>query len=288
MEVGGVTPAVNQYHVAVGLGDTVQHNISQVKAFCAAAVPPIGLEAFSTLSSGCMGLPTVQSIAVAHNVSAAMVCLRWIVQQGMSVVVSSDEARFDREDLLAASTGSPFVLSDAEMVRLSALRAPAAAPQRQRLHSDDDQAALSPCTGNSTGLASGDCAVWRAVWDSLHGRSWNFCSLPAYRDDPCHCHWATARADCFGHIECSAGGSGGDKRIIGVVALNNNLTGQLPDALFQLPELQTVWIHEGGGIGAGALAGHSPARWQAQSCYAGSRWTTTIFTVQSRQRWGAC
>jgi len=156
MEVGGVTPAVNQYRVAVGLGDTVQHNISQVKAFCAAAVPPIGLEAFSTLSSGCMGLPTVQSIAVAHNVSAAMVCLRWIVQQGMSVVVSSDEARFDREDLLAASTGSPFVLSDAEMVRLSALRAPAAAPQRQRLHS---ALVTRPASPRGTARCGGLCGT---------------------------------------------------------------------------------------------------------------------------------
>jgi diketogulonate reductase-like aldo/keto reductase len=122
MDMAGVTPIVNQYHIAVGLADTVHHNITRVKSFCSSVAPPIHLEAFSTLSGGCMELATVRSIAEVHNVSAAMVCLRWIVQQNMTVAVSSDETAFDREDLAAASTtNARLVLSDEEMSKLSAL-----------------------------------------------------------------------------------------------------------------------------------------------------------------------
>lgn len=125
VKMGGITPSVNQYHVAVGLGDTARHSVMQVKAYCSSATPPIQLQAFSTLSGGCMELPVVRSIAAAHgsNISAAMVCLRWVVQQGMLVAVSSDEAEFDREDLVAATTDT-LVLTDAEMAHLSALGSP--------------------------------------------------------------------------------------------------------------------------------------------------------------------
>ena len=162
--MGGVTPRVNQYHIAVGLADTARHNITAVKAYSNSASPPIRLEAFSTLSGGCMELPAVRSIAAAHNVSAAMVCLRWIVQQNMSAAVSSDEALYDREDLLAAGGDGLLALSAAEMAQLSALSDPSSAAARSSQLDDDTASPCSEAASESAPQGRGTLSFAAAVF----------------------------------------------------------------------------------------------------------------------------
>ena len=63
-------------------------------------------------------IPAVKKIAQAHGVSAAQVCLRWIVQQqGHALVTASAERAYDVEDLDLFS----FVLSALEMAELTAI-----------------------------------------------------------------------------------------------------------------------------------------------------------------------
>ena len=59
--------------------------------------------------------PDVQKIAAAHQVSAAQVALRWVVQQGVVAVTASTERSYDLEDLHVFG----FELSDAEMALLT-------------------------------------------------------------------------------------------------------------------------------------------------------------------------
>ena len=62
--------------------------------------------------------PTLMAIAGKHGVSPAAVCLRWLLQRGLSVVPSSSSpARIDAN--LRLSDG--FVLSDSEMEELFGL-----------------------------------------------------------------------------------------------------------------------------------------------------------------------
>lgn len=61
-------------------------------------------------------------VATAHNVSAAEVGMRWILQQGMTLVTASAKAEYDIEDIHSVWT---FVLTDAEMAELSAVNATA-------------------------------------------------------------------------------------------------------------------------------------------------------------------
>ena len=61
--------------------------------------------------------PTVLSIAAAHNKSSAQVALRWLVQQGIVVVTSSNEAAYDQADLALWD----FQLTETEMATLAAL-----------------------------------------------------------------------------------------------------------------------------------------------------------------------
>ena len=58
------------------------------------------------------------AVAAAHNRSAAAVALRWVVQQGVPVVTSSDKAEYDEEDLAVFD----FNLTAAEMESLAAVR----------------------------------------------------------------------------------------------------------------------------------------------------------------------
>ena len=61
--------------------------------------------------------PQTKRIGAAHNRSAAAVALRWVVQQGVPVVTSSDKAEYDEEDLAVFD----FNLTAAEMERLAAV-----------------------------------------------------------------------------------------------------------------------------------------------------------------------
>lgn len=64
--------------------------------------------------------PTVLKVAKGHNVSAAEVGMRWILQQGMTLVTASSKAQYDTEDIHGVGA---FALTDAEMAELSAVNA---------------------------------------------------------------------------------------------------------------------------------------------------------------------
>lgn len=59
--------------------------------------------------------PTVRAVAAAHNTSAAAVALRWVTQQGIVAVTSSDKPSHVAGDLASFS----FNLTDAEMAQLA-------------------------------------------------------------------------------------------------------------------------------------------------------------------------
>ena len=61
--------------------------------------------------------PTVVSIAATHNVSAARVALRWVIQQGVVAVTSTDKTSHLTDDLKVFD----FKLTGDEMDRLAAV-----------------------------------------------------------------------------------------------------------------------------------------------------------------------
>ena len=61
--------------------------------------------------------PTVKRVAARHNVSTALVGLRWVLQHGLSVVTSATDPRYQREDLDVYG----FELSAADMAALDAV-----------------------------------------------------------------------------------------------------------------------------------------------------------------------
>jgi len=111
-----IKPAVNQISYSV-----FGHNEDTIQ-FC--HENNITVEAFSPLGGAHGGRsvfrePTIKSIAVAHNVSAAQVALRWIVQRGdvMTALSSSKEHQANDADLWS------FTLTDDEMTNLNHLSA---------------------------------------------------------------------------------------------------------------------------------------------------------------------
>ena len=62
--------------------------------------------------------PTVLAVAAAHNVSAAQVALRWVVQQGVPAVTAATKLEYAEEDLKIFE----FQLSAAEMEKLTAVK----------------------------------------------------------------------------------------------------------------------------------------------------------------------
>lgn len=85
----------------------------------------ITYEAYSPLGGWALGGtgrvlhdPVVNSIAAHHNKSSAQVALRWVVQQGIPVVTSSDKLEYDKEDLAIFD----FELTSDDMARLAALQ----------------------------------------------------------------------------------------------------------------------------------------------------------------------
>ena len=63
--------------------------------------------------------PTVLAVAASHNRTAAAVALRWVVQQDIPIVTSSDKEEYDLDDIRSVFN---FSLSDAEMSLLAAVR----------------------------------------------------------------------------------------------------------------------------------------------------------------------
>jgi len=124
MEHARVPPSVNQCGFSIaghtldswGRNDATvdkckQHNIT--------------FEAYSPLGGWALGGtgrvlndPVVKTVAAAHNKSSAQVALKWLVQQDIVVVTSSETATYDISDQQLWD----FMLTDQEMTKLAALK----------------------------------------------------------------------------------------------------------------------------------------------------------------------
>jgi diketogulonate reductase-like aldo/keto reductase len=114
MREAAIKPAVNQIAYNV-----FQHNEATIQ-FC--RTNNITVEAYSPLGGAHGGRsvfkdPTIKSIAVSHNVSAAQVALKWIVQRGdvLTALSSNKDHQANDADLFS------FTLSDDEMTKLGGI-----------------------------------------------------------------------------------------------------------------------------------------------------------------------
>ena len=119
-----VVPAVNQCNHAIGNhnashsprhgGDdaTVQYCVDHGISYSAYS-PLEGLDGEDVWK-----LPAVADIAKAHNVSGAQVALKWLVQQGISVVTAAHNPTYIKEDVDLWSWGN---LTTTEMATLAAI-----------------------------------------------------------------------------------------------------------------------------------------------------------------------
>ena len=126
LKVATVKPAANQcgYSVA-GHSDSYWGRDDATRRACEAA--GITYSAYSPLGGWAIGGtshvlddPTVRAVAAAHNVSAAQVALRWVVQQGVVAVTSTNKSAHVQDDLAIFD----FELSADEMARLAAVTTP--------------------------------------------------------------------------------------------------------------------------------------------------------------------
>merc|ERR1712066_1108219 len=118
LKTAKVMPAVNQveYNIYHHNEDTVQY--CRQKNITVQAYSPLGSWTGPT-SKSVFKDATVLKIAAAHNVSAAQVALKWIVQRGDILAVLSANKAHQAND---ADLFSPdFQLSDSEMKDLAQL-----------------------------------------------------------------------------------------------------------------------------------------------------------------------
>lgn len=111
-----VLPAVNQCQMFVGRHD--DPTIARCREL------GIVYEAYSPLGPWDQPKPvlsdkTVATVATAHNVSAAVVGMRWIAQQNLTIVTAVNSTKFDTEDIRTVLTMD--ALTAAEMKALSAV-----------------------------------------------------------------------------------------------------------------------------------------------------------------------
>jgi len=112
MKGSKVKPAVDQCHMGVGSHDDATIKYAQANG--------ITYEAYDAMRNCPFDDPELLSMATAHNVSTAQVCLRWVLQKGAVMAVgtganASHVGKYAAEDLDLYS----FTLTDDEMDRLS-------------------------------------------------------------------------------------------------------------------------------------------------------------------------
>eukprot|EP00931_Biecheleriopsis_adriatica_P010473 TRINITY_DN111549_c0_g1_i1.p1 TRINITY_DN111549_c0_g1~~TRINITY_DN111549_c0_g1_i1.p1 ORF type:complete len:300 (+),score=33.24 TRINITY_DN111549_c0_g1_i1:85-984(+) len=105
-----VVPAVNQCKFSIGMHDDVTQQFCQEKKITYSAYSPLG----GLSHVDVMHDPDVLQVASAHNKSWAQVALRWVVQQGVVAVTSTDKVSHQHGDLNIFD----FKLTDDEMTRL--------------------------------------------------------------------------------------------------------------------------------------------------------------------------
>jgi len=113
-------PVLNQCSLSVS------HHDDETIAYCKSigivymAYSPLcgGHNGSSCTHGSVLRIPEVNQIAAAHNVSAAQVGLKWVVQQGHPLACATSKLKYAREDLDLWSWGN---LTHDEMAKLSAL-----------------------------------------------------------------------------------------------------------------------------------------------------------------------
>lgn len=123
-----VVPAVNQCdHAIANTNNTRGGGDDGTVRFCQSY--GIAYSAYSPLqglwsNSSVIDIPEVIAIGKVHNVSAAQVAFRWLIQQNISAVTAAHNPAYITEDLDVFS----FELTAAEMATLSALGPPSPPP----------------------------------------------------------------------------------------------------------------------------------------------------------------
>jgi 2,5-diketo-D-gluconate reductase A len=207
-----VVPAVNQCdHAIANTNNTRGGGDDKTVQFCQSH--GIAYSAYSPLqglwsNSSVLDIPAVIAIGKAHNVSAAQVAFRWLIQQNISAVTAAHNPAYIKEDLDAFS----FDLTAAEMATLSALGPPSPPPP--------PSACLQGATfrpgqnfengkdvGSVMGTTASDCAAACCV-DSQCGHFVYTTYMPSgVHQGQKMCWFKTAKAGSFtgGRPNCTSG-----------------------------------------------------------------------------------
>ena len=136
----GNPPALNQVPWHIGYHDDYLRDWSTRHKIVLQAYSPLGGGEIATGK-----LPAVNAIATAHNVTAAQVGLRWIVQQGVAAIPKASTTVYQRENMDVFG----FELTAAEMRLLSVMVNPAGNGQNQDSTSmmciDEDAGRMARC-----------------------------------------------------------------------------------------------------------------------------------------------
>ena len=102
-----IKPAINQLGYGIGHPQTQWMPASEIEpavlkskdlGVSVSAWGPLGRTTLQGVAN-VLGNPTLTSVAERHGKSSAQVALRWLVEQGVSVVTASNNARHYHEDL---------------------------------------------------------------------------------------------------------------------------------------------------------------------------------------------
>lgn len=122
LDAASVKPAVNQNGFSIAGHDQTLWGRDDATVVASRAAG-VAYMAYSPLGGwtqvDVLHDPTVLAVAAAHNVSAAQVALRWVVQQGIAAVSSARKPEYVQEDLDIFA----FNLTADEMSRLAAVHA---------------------------------------------------------------------------------------------------------------------------------------------------------------------
>ena len=136
----GNPPAVNQVSWHIGYHDDFLRDFAKENKIVLQAYSPLG---GGEIASG--KIPAVNAIAKSHNVSAAQVALRWIVQQGVAAIPKAATTDYQLENMDVFG----FELSAAEMRSLSVMANPPGNGQNQDPASmmciDEDAGRMARC-----------------------------------------------------------------------------------------------------------------------------------------------
>jgi len=113
-------PAINQCSLSVGYHDDDTIKYCDENKITYMGYSPLcgGPNGSSCRHGSVMSIPQVQAIAASHNVSAAQIALKWIVQQGRPLATAVWREDYMKEDLDLWSWGS---LTAEEMTTLTSI-----------------------------------------------------------------------------------------------------------------------------------------------------------------------